>query len=286
VTGATDPDAVRDQMRAGWQRVAAGWSVRREWIRSFGMPVSRAMIDAVEPQPGERLLELAAGVGDTGFLAAELLRPGGTLVCSDASEAMLEAARARARELGIDNVEFAQLELEWIDLPTASVDGALCRYGLMFAIDRGAALRELRRVLRPGGRVALAVWDEPEHNPWATAGPGALVNLGLVDPPDPTVPGMFALASPGMLADLLHEAGFIEVSVSAVGLEASYDSIEAYMAVERDCSRHFGDATVTLEPAELDAVRREIETLVAPFAVNGGPALRMPGRALVASAGS
>ena len=81
--------------------------------------------------PGQRVLELAAGPGDTGFMAARLIEPGGTLICSDAVAGMLDVARERAEEQGIDNVEFKQLQLEWIDLPTASVDVVLCRWGVM-----------------------------------------------------------------------------------------------------------------------------------------------------------
>src|ERR1700761_8623925 len=131
------------------------------------MPVSVAMIDALALQPGERVLELAAGPGDTGLMAAELTRPG-TLISSDGAEAMLDVARARARALGIDNVEFRQLELEWIDLPTASIDAVLCRWGIMLIVDPEAAAQEIRRGLRAGGRAAFSVWDAPERNPWAT----------------------------------------------------------------------------------------------------------------------
>ena len=91
-----NPDALRAELLDRWDRAAPGWAARRERVRAFGMPVSQWMIEAVSPEPGQRLLELAAGVGDTGLIAAERLRPGGTLVSSDASEGMLDAARARA----------------------------------------------------------------------------------------------------------------------------------------------------------------------------------------------
>ena len=175
----SDPDAVRAEMLERWGRAAAGWGKRAKSVRAFGLPVSAWMLDHAGLQPGLRVLELAAGPGETGFLAAELIRPGGSLVCSDATDEMLEVARARAEELGIENVEFKRIELEWIDLDTASVDAVLCKWGLMFAVDPEAALREMRRVLRPGGRVALAVWDEPPGNPWATITTRALVELGL-----------------------------------------------------------------------------------------------------------
>ena len=111
-----DPDVERAEMLARWEGAAAGWGRRADRVRDMGMPVSAWMIDHLALQPGQRVLELAAGPGDTGFLAAELIKPGGTLISSDATEAMLEIARERARQMGIDNVEFRQLELEWIDL--------------------------------------------------------------------------------------------------------------------------------------------------------------------------
>src|SRR5580704_14753451 len=100
-----------------WESAAQGWGNRADRVRAWGMPVSVAMIDALALQPGQRVLELAAGPGDTGFMAAELVAPGGTLICSDGAEAMLEVARQRAAAQGISNVEFRLLDLEWIDLP-------------------------------------------------------------------------------------------------------------------------------------------------------------------------
>jgi ubiquinone/menaquinone biosynthesis C-methylase UbiE len=151
----TESDDPRVQMRARWDRAAGGWGRRADRLREGTLPVSAWMVEHARLQPGHRVLELAAGPGDTGFLAAELISPGGTLVCSDGSEAMLEIARERAQQFGLDNVEFARLELEWIDLPTASVDAVLCRWGVMLTVDPAAALTEIRRVLRPGGTATL-----------------------------------------------------------------------------------------------------------------------------------
>ncbi|MDQ6777021.1 MAG: methyltransferase domain-containing protein [Actinomycetota bacterium] len=286
MTDAEDPDALRDALLDRWERSAPGWAARRNRMRAFGMPVSEWMIEAVSPRSGERLLELAAGVGDTGMLAAPRLLPEGTLVSSDATEGMLGAAKARATELGVTNVEFKRLELEWIDLPTASVDAALCRWGLMFAVDPGAALTETRRVLRPGGRLAVAAWDEPERNPWATIPTRALVELGHVEAPDPSAPGMFVLATPGRLADLLGDAGFTEVAVDDVDFEARYDSVDAYLEETRDLSRQFGDIVGGLSETDREALRTKIADLAAPYAADSDGTLRMPARSLVASASS
>ncbi len=162
-----DPNAHREASLQGWEEAAAGWTRQQEAMREFSAPVSHWMIDAISPQPGERVLELAAGLGETGMLAAELVAPMGGVVISDQAEAMLSGARERAVALGLSNVEFQVLNTEWIDLPVASVDAVLCRWGYMLMADPLAALIETRRVLRPGGRVALAVWDVIEQNPWA-----------------------------------------------------------------------------------------------------------------------
>src|ERR1700749_4420608 len=199
---AVEPEEQRAASREMWERAAQGWGNRADRVRTWGMPVSIAMIDGLALQPGQRVLELAAGPGDTGFMAAELIRPGGTLISSDGAEPMIEVARARAAHLGIDNVEFRQLELEWIDLETASVDAVLVRWGIMLTVDPAAAAHEIRRVLRPGGRAALAVWDARERNPWALLPNQALVELGHAEPPDPHVPGPFALAQDGRLAEI------------------------------------------------------------------------------------
>lgn len=276
-------EAFRAQMAERWERGAEGWRRRADLVRRFGMPVSAWMIEHLRLQAGERVLELAAGPGDTGFLAAELLLPGGRLICSDASLAMLEVARSRAREQGVENVEFKRLELEWIDLETACVDAILCRWGLMLVADPGAALQEMRRVLRPGGRVAVAVWDAPERNPWATIPTRALVELGHTDPPDPQAPGMFALAAPGRLEALLHDAGFTEVALETLALPREDAKVERYLEETLDLSRPFAEVHERLSDAEWALVEARVAELAAPFAAPDGT-LRFPASALVAAA--
>jgi SAM-dependent methyltransferase len=279
----SDPDTQRAESAERWERASAGWGRRADGVRDQGMPVSAWMIEHAGLQPGQRVLELAAGPGDTGFLAAELIKPGGTLVCSDATEGMLEIARGRAKEQGIDNVEFARLELEWIDLQAASVDTILCRWGIMLVVDPSAAVREARRVLRPGGRIAVAVWDEAARNPWATIPGRALVELGHAERPDPNAPGMFTLAAPGRLEELLNDGGFTDVVVEAVDLGRMPGGIDEYIAETCDLSQMFADALARLSDDERDAVMREISSLAAEY-TDGDGTLRFPSRSLVAAA--
>jgi ubiquinone/menaquinone biosynthesis C-methylase UbiE len=276
-----DPTEQRAEARAGWEQVASGWRSVQECMSAVGMPVSRWMIDAIEPQPGMRVLELAAGTGETGFLAAELIAPGGgTLLSSDGAEAMLKAAEARAKELNLTNVDFKRLELEWIDLPAASVDAVLCRWGYMFAVDRDAAFRETRRVLRPGGRLALATWAELEHNPWAALRQDALAAEGH---PLPAPPSPFDLGTEEILQRLLEDAGFTEIVTTPVEVTFEHDDADDYWQMTLAVSRHFAQLIDTLDDDATRTLRARVDTATAPYATADGT-LRFPGRALVAAA--
>jgi ubiquinone/menaquinone biosynthesis C-methylase UbiE len=279
----SDSEALHAEIVERWERAAAGWGRHAERMRRFGMPVSAWMIEQAHLQPGQRVLELAAGPGDTGFLAAELIRPGGTLLSTDAAEQMLEVARSRAAALGIENVEFKRLELEWIDLDTASVDVVLCKWGLMFTLDPEAALREVRRILRPGGRVAVAAWDEPAVNPWATIPTRALIELGHTEAPDPDAPGMFVLSVPGRLRELLEAAGFVDVLVESVETSRAFSGVAEYLAEFDDTSSVFHEVFGGLSVGQREAVGARIASLAEPFVGPDG-SVTLPGRSLVAAA--
>jgi SAM-dependent methyltransferase len=196
---------------------------------------------------------------------------------------MQGVARERARQLGIENVEFRQLELEWIDLETASVDAVLCRWGVMLCVDPGAALREIRRVVRPGGRVALAVWDEPEANPWATIPARTLIDLGHSAPPAPGEPGPFALSAPGELKEMMADAGFVDVVIDYVEVGRPHPSAQAFVEEILDLSQSFAQVWERLPETERAEVSAEIARRLKPYTGDDG-GVRVPGRSLVAAA--
>lgn len=283
MTGDEEILAERNRLLDGWEAAAAGWGRQADRTRHHGMPVSIWLVDHADPKPGQRVLELAAGPGDTGFLAAQRIGPDGLLISSDGTEGMLEVARERAREQGIENVEFKQLQLEWIDMPTADVDVILCRWGVMLTVDPSAALQECRRVLKPGGRHAMAVWDMPEKNPWAMVPMQALISLGHAEAPPPGAPGMFAMCKPGQLQEMLEAAGFLDVTVDAVGITRSYSSISDMIGETLDLSRNFGVVWAELDDGRRRAVRERLQELVTPFSDESG-AISFPGSTLVAVA--
>ncbi len=228
------------------------------------------------------MLELAAAAGDTGFLAAPLLGPSGRLISSDFAPEMVAAARRRAAELGIENAEFRVLDGQRLELADACVDGVLCRWGYMLMPDPAAALAETRRVLRTGGRVALAVWGAPDENPWGSVIGRVLLARQLVEPPEPDAPGPFRLHDVERLRMLIVGAGLELVSLENVSIRWLYASTDEQWATTRDLSHTFGSVLARLEPGEEAEVRAEVDAALAPYADGGG--LAIPGVCRIALA--
>jgi SAM-dependent methyltransferase len=279
-----DAEQYRDDSLRAWEAAAPGWARHAARIGAFAAPVAHWLVEAISPQPGQTVLELAAGLGETGMLAAELVAPAGKVIVSDQTEGMLDGARERAGELGLSNVEFKVLNAEWIDLPLASVDAVLCRWGYMLMADPGAALSETRRVLRPGGRVALAVWDALEHNPWAGLPTLALANNGHAGGPGSNGrPGPFTLGDRERVRELLEEAGFTEPLIEDVELMRRHATFEELWDFQLDISQSFHEAVMSLTEPEIGKVRDSLRELIEPYTGADG-AIALPGRTLVAAA--
>lgn len=166
-----------------WEDLAAGWERWSTLTSEASAPVDDWFLAALDPQPGETVLDVGAGTGDAGFLVAERVGEAGSVLVTDASESMVAGARRRARQLGAGNVEAIVMDAEALDLPDASVDAALCRWTLYLLPHPDRALRELARVVRPGGRVAIGVWADADRNPLVPLLALDLVRHGYYDPP-------------------------------------------------------------------------------------------------------
>jgi SAM-dependent methyltransferase len=251
------------------EQIAPTWERRRADIEEVATPVRQWMIRELRPQLGDTVLELAAGVGDTGFEAAALIGERGRLISSDFSPAMLDAARRRGAELGISNVDYQLIDAERIELDADSVDGVLCRFGYMLMADPAAALAETRRVLRPGGRLALVVWGSPERNPFFGIIAISLVQRGHIPPPEPPpAPGIFSMASADRTTALLEGAGFSEVRTEEVQGRFALPDPDEYLSVIADTAGPIAIALRGLPEAERLAIKAEVADSLQRFAAN------------------
>lgn len=261
---------------AQWSAVAAGWARRRAYLWDVSHHVGEHMVSALDPQPGETVLELAAGPGDTGFAAAARLGPTGRLISTDVVPEMVATAEERGRELGLGNVEYRVVDAQAIDLPDESVDGVLCRWGYMLVGNPAAALAETYRVVRPGGRLVFAVWAEADANPWGTAVGKALLQLGLIERPDPDAPGPFRFGNADRVRELVRSSGFEEPLVEDVPVTWRHESLDDYWAVTTDLSFLLTSAAESLPSEVLEQVRSRTSEALTPYADAKGR-LAVPG---------
>ena len=261
-----------------WAAMASGWERARDEREKLAAPVTEWLIRELAPKAGDTVLDLAAGQGDVGFELAPILGESGRLISSDFSPAMSEIARRRSAELGLTNVEHRILDAQRIELADDSVDGVVCRWGYMLMPDPAAALAETRRVLRSGGRLALAVWSTAARNPWNSIAGRILAAHGYAPPPEPGEPGMFVLGDEELLGPLVENAGFTNVRMEDVPVHNDYPSLEEYVRRSNEMGGMFARAWAQAPAAEQERMQDELREAFAPFAVDGG--YRLPGVSL------
>ena len=215
-------DEYRQQSHQTWDEVASGWEKRREWLMRVTAPANDWLANKLAPEPGQTILDLAAGTGDLGLMIAERVGDEGRVISADFAEHMVEVARRNGEGRGLSNVEYRVMDAERMDLGDDSMDGVTCRWGYMLMADPATALKETRRVLRDGGRLAFAVWAGPDRNPWAAIPGMTLVQRGHMPPPEPGAPGIFGLADPDRIHELVTSTGFGEPELEEIAFEFRY----------------------------------------------------------------
>jgi SAM-dependent methyltransferase len=270
-----DLDQYREESLQSWGGSASNWEAERDYIWTATRAVGERLVERLDPQPGQTVLELAGGIGDTGFAAAGRVGPQGKVISTDFAPGMVEASRRRAQELDLSNIEHRVLDAENMDLDDDSVDGVLCRFGYMLMADPAAALAETRRVLRHGGRLSFAVWAGPEQNMWAAVPGMVLVELGHMPAPEPGTPGIFALGNPDRIRELVRGAGFGEPSIEQVAVKWPYADPAEHWEKTNRLAAPIARAVDGLEPEERERARStvadRVEALLAedPAGIDG-----------------
>jgi ubiquinone/menaquinone biosynthesis C-methylase UbiE len=266
-----DPDFQRRVQRYGWDKAAGTYE--RAW-RTQLEPAHTLMLDMVEPAPGERVLDVACGTGLVSFMIADAVGPEGSVVGTDISGRMVEGAREIAADRGAGNTTFECADAEALPFADASFDVVVCGLGLMYVPDPTLALSEMRRVLKPGGRAAAAVWGARANCGWAEIFPITAARVT-----SEVCPLFFRLGTQDVLARTFDETGFADVRMKRLSTMLSYASHEDALAAV------FRGGPVTLAYSRFDeatrhAVHDEYLNSIAGF--RAGDGFRIPGEFVVA----
>lgn len=260
----------RRVQRYGWDLAVDSYA--QHWHAALA-GVQAALLDAAPPAPGEQVLDVACGTGVVSLAAAHAVGDRGRVLGVDLSGAMVRAAAERAQAQHLHQASFARMDAEQLELPDAGFDVALCSLGLMYLPDPVAALRELHRVLRPGGRAALAVWGERARCGWAPL-------FGIVDAEvrSEVCPLFFGLGQGDALARACARAG-LQVTLQQ-RIAASLD----YENADDACSAAFAGGPVALAWSRFDAavrqrVRERYVDAIAPW--RDGSRYRIPAEFVV-----
>jgi ubiquinone/menaquinone biosynthesis C-methylase UbiE len=279
---AFDAAKYKNAQREQWNKDGAAWQRWNATLDRWYGEVTRQMLDLARIQPGQRILDIAAGAGEPAVSAAERVGPGGYVLATDISEGILELALRVARERGLKQIETRVMDGEKLDLPDASFDAVLCRLGLMYMPHPVTALREWRRALRAGGRVAIGVFSTPDRNSWGAMPATVIRRRAQLPPPVSGQPGPFSLGGPGVLEEIFRQAGFAAPEVRTVPVPHRIASAADYVRVAREAFGGFNAMMAHLSPQQCDSVWNEVEDSMRSFESADG--FEAPGECLVAAA--
>ncbi|HKQ07440.1 MAG TPA: class I SAM-dependent methyltransferase [Blastocatellia bacterium] len=267
---------------AEWRESAPYWEKHAATVRQLFAPISAALIQAARITSGQQVLDIAGGTGEPALEIARLAAPRGRVVCTDAVAEMVAAAARRAEQSGIANIEFKQCAADRLPFADETFDAVVSRLGAMFFDDTLASLREMLRVLKPGGTIALAVWSGQAANPFFSIITDILAAYIASPPEAPDAPGAFRFAERGKLAGLLKQAGAVNVKeqVFDFHIEAALTPAE-FWQLRSEISDSLRAKVARLTPDELTQVKQQVAERLQPHYDAGR--LLMPAQIIITS---
>lgn len=229
-----DPERQKSQHAQHFASAASGWM---KWWAINGRalrPIGDRMCELAQIRPGQRVLDIATGLGEPALIAAQWVGPSGHVLATDIAPEMLDFGRSRAVDMALGNVEFRQMDAEAMDLPDASFDAILCRFGLMFLPNLDADLRAILRLLVSGGRFVGAVWSTAEQVPSSSIAGGTIMRELQLPPTPPSKLDSFSLSDPAALKDRFAQAGFVDLHVETIYAHYEWPSPDSYVEFAQD----------------------------------------------------
>jgi ubiquinone/menaquinone biosynthesis C-methylase UbiE len=240
--------------------------------------VTKMMLELANIESGDRVLELAAGMGDLAVMTARRLGPNGYVLATDISTSMLNLAAETVREAGFTNIETRIMDAENIDVAAGSFNAALCRFALMLFPNPAKALAGVHRALKPSGKFVVTVWSTGEKNPFHAIPLSIASRLAKI-PAAPAQSGLFALSGEGVLEQCYTEAGFRDVAVRAVPVQRRFPSTAEAIEAMKDSFPRLQVLLKKLADADRDQAWSEIEQQLSQFERQNG--FEAPGEWLV-----
>jgi SAM-dependent methyltransferase len=266
-----DPDALKSATRELWDRHAKGWSDHSTQIREWLGEATQAMLAMAEVGTGSHVLDVAAGAGDQTLDIAQRVGPAGSVLATDLSPAILEFAKERAQRNGYRNVDTMAADGEDLKLADCTFDAAVCRLGLMFFPNPAQGLREMYRVLRPGGRASTMVFSTPHANPCVSILISTAFKHAGLQAPDPYQPGgLLSIGKAGLIDELFQQAGFSLVATTRLTAPFRLPSVKHYLAFVRNSATPILQILGRLDAQAKDTAWTDIESSLSVFNTAGG----------------
>jgi SAM-dependent methyltransferase len=267
-----DPLQFKETTREQWEQVAEAWHRWGPTLQDWLGPVTETMLELTHIGPGDRVLDVAAGAGEPALSAAARVGPTGYVLATDLSTNLLDFAAQSARERGLGPTQFETrvMDGEHLVLDDAAFDVALSRLGLVYFPDRLGALTEMRRVLKPGGRAAIASFTTPETNRFFSIPIGIIRRRAQLPPPAAGLPGPFSLGRQEVMEETLRNAGFGDIQTRAIHTFLRLSSAAECVRFERESFGALQQMLVGLAEAEREAAWDEIEHELRQFQGQAG----------------
>jgi SAM-dependent methyltransferase len=262
-------DQVRREQREYWSNAADSWKELWATRERANQPIADRLVQLARIKPGDRVLDIATGLGEPAVTAARAVGSSGLVVATDHAAGMIAGARERAASLGMTNMEFIETDAETLAVGERRFNAVVCRMGLMFVPNLERTARRIAELLLPGGRFATAVWSVPERVP--------MINLGLevarqvlnTPPRDPDAPHPLRFGDPQPLLNILKAAGFKDLAVESIAIHNEWPNAQV-------CADHLAKSgplralLATRTPQEVNQVLEGIRTALGKFADSSG----------------